>query len=58
MLLTQNFGVWQGVTLVFVGFIGGIFTGISGSGTDICSFAILSLLFRLVRFRFGGKMNG
>jgi hypothetical protein len=28
------------------GFIGGIFTAIAGSGVDICSFSILSLLFR------------
>jgi hypothetical protein len=42
----QNFRVWHALVLIFVGFIGGLFTGITGSGTDICSFAILSLLFR------------
>ena len=47
----QNFGVWQALVLVFVGFIGGIFTGVAGSGTDICSFAILSLLFRFILFQ-------
>jgi hypothetical protein len=44
----QNFGAWQAAVLILVGFIGGIFTAISGSGTDICSFAILSLLFRFL----------
>ena len=29
------------------GFLGGIFSGIAGSGIDICSFAILTLLFRV-----------
>jgi len=43
----QNFGVWQAVTLVAVGFIGGIFSAIAGSGVDICSFSVLSLLFRV-----------
>jgi hypothetical protein len=32
--------------LFMTGFIGGIFTAIAGSGVDICSTAILSLLFR------------
>ena len=42
----QNFGIWQALVLTLTGFIGGMFTGVTGSGTDICSFAILSLLFR------------
>ena len=42
----RNFGVWQSVILLFVGFLGGIFSAIAGSGVDICSFSILSLLFR------------
>merc|ERR1712154_634482 len=29
------------------GFLGGIFSGIAGSGIDICSFAVLTLLFRV-----------
>ena len=41
-----KFGVWQAVVLLFVGFLGGIFSAIAGSGVDICSFSILSLLFR------------
>jgi hypothetical protein len=40
------FGVWQAVVLTVTGFIGGIFTAMCGSGTDICSFSILCLLFR------------
>jgi hypothetical protein len=42
----QNFTVWKAVALVLTGFVGGIFTAIAGSGVDICSFSILSLLFR------------
>eukprot|EP00041_Stephanoeca_diplocostata_P011105 m.180335 g.180335 ORF g.180335 m.180335 type:complete len:463 (+) comp18413_c0_seq2:271-1659(+) len=38
---------WASSVLVATGFIGGIFTGISGSGIDICSFAVLTLLFRV-----------
>jgi hypothetical protein len=41
-----NFGVWQAIVLLCTGFLGGIFTAICGSGTDICSFSVLSLLFR------------
>ena len=29
------------------GFLGGIFSAVSGSGVDICSFSVLSLLFRV-----------
>jgi len=43
----QNFGTWQAVSLVLTGFLGGIFSGVTGSGVDICSFSILSLLFRI-----------
>mmetsp|Transcript_56109 Transcript_56109/g.93514 ORF Transcript_56109/g.93514 Transcript_56109/m.93514 type:complete len:447 (+) Transcript_56109:45-1385(+) len=38
---------WKAITLVLGGFIGGIFSGIAGSGIDICSFAMLTLLFRV-----------
>ena len=41
------FGIWQGVILSLTGFLGGIFSAITGSGVDICSFSILSLLFRV-----------
>ena len=41
------FGVWQAIVLIATGFLGGIFSAITGSGVDICSFSILSLLFRV-----------
>ena len=41
-----NFGLWQAMTLTITGFFGGIFSAITGSGVDICSFSMLSLLFR------------
>ena len=41
-----NFGIWQALVLALTGFFGGIFSAIAGSGVDICSFSILSLLFR------------
>ena len=40
------FTVWKAIPLVAAGFVGGIFTAIAGSGTDICSFSVLCLLFR------------
>jgi len=42
-----KFGVWQAVALLAVGFLGGIFSAVAGSGVDICSFSVLSLLFRV-----------
>jgi len=36
---------WKAAVLVVGGFIGGIFTSLGGSGLDICSFSILTLLF-------------
>jgi len=42
-----DFGAWQAVLLVCVGFLGGIFSAVAGSGVDICSFSVLSLLFRV-----------
>mmetsp|Transcript_25342 Transcript_25342/g.70891 ORF Transcript_25342/g.70891 Transcript_25342/m.70891 type:complete len:453 (+) Transcript_25342:253-1611(+) len=38
---------WKNWVLVIAGFIGGILTSLSGSGIDICAFAILTLLFRV-----------
>ena len=32
---------------MIIGFFGGIFSALSGSGVDICSFSILCLLFRI-----------
>ncbi len=42
--LTLN---WKACLLLFFGFLGGIFSAMSGSGIDICSFALLCLLFRV-----------
>lgn len=42
-----HFNKWHAMILVFTGFLGGIFTATCGSGTDICSFSVLSLLFRI-----------
>jgi uncharacterized membrane protein YfcA len=38
---------WKALTLLAFGILGGVFTGMSGSGIDICSFAVLTLLFRI-----------
>lgn len=38
---------WKAAILVLTGFLGGIFSAISGSGIDICSFAVLTLFFRI-----------
>eukprot|EP00092_Neocalanus_flemingeri_P103797 GFUD01132852.1.p1 GENE.GFUD01132852.1~~GFUD01132852.1.p1 ORF type:complete len:401 (-),score=117.87 GFUD01132852.1:168-1370(-) len=42
-----QFGAWKAAILLAVGFMGGIFSAIAGSGVDICSFSVLSLLFRV-----------
>jgi len=38
---------WKALVLVLGGFIGGLFSGFAANGIDICSFAILTLLFRV-----------
>jgi len=38
---------WKMCTLVAFGFLGGIFSAMSGSGIDICSFSVLTLMFRV-----------
>jgi len=38
---------WKALILLVAGFVGGIFTSIAGSGIDICSFSVLTLLFRV-----------
>jgi len=38
---------WKAVVLFCFGILGGIFSAISGSGLDICSFSCLTLLFRV-----------
>jgi len=42
-----EFKLWKAVVLLATGFVGGIFSAISGSGLDICSFSVLTLLFRV-----------
>ena len=42
-----NFNWWKIVVLVVAGVIGGIFTSFAGNGLDICSFMVLTLLFRI-----------
>lgn len=42
-----DFKLWKMIVLLLTGFIGGIFSAIAGSGVDICSFSILTLLFRV-----------
>jgi uncharacterized membrane protein YfcA len=38
---------WRAAVLQAFGFVGGVFSGMAGSGIDICSFACLTLLFRV-----------
>ncbi|CAM9652097.1 unnamed protein product, partial [Hapterophycus canaliculatus] len=38
---------WKACVLFSCGFVGGLFSAISGSGIDICTFSILTLLFRV-----------
>ncbi|CAD5225688.1 unnamed protein product [Bursaphelenchus xylophilus] len=42
-----NFKPWKAIALVAAGFFGGILSAFTGSGVDICSFSILTLLFRV-----------
>ncbi|KAI6242215.1 hypothetical protein M3Y99_00262700 [Aphelenchoides fujianensis] len=41
------FSWWKGVVLFGTGLIGGFLTALTGSGVDICSFCVLTLLFRV-----------
>lgn len=43
----QNVDMWTRTILFVVGFVGGIFTSIAGSGIDIMSFSVLTLMFRI-----------
>lgn len=36
---------WKAIVLFFTGFVGGICSAMGGSGLDICSFSVLTLLF-------------
>jgi len=38
---------WKRESLIGFGILGGVFSGMSGSGIDICSFSALTLLFRV-----------
>lgn len=42
-----DLGLWQKAELVFIGVIGGILSAILGNGIDICSFAFITLKYRL-----------
>jgi uncharacterized membrane protein YfcA len=49
-LQIQNFPgkcYWRALALISTGFIGGICSSVAGSGLDICTFATLTLLFRV-----------
>lgn len=44
----SKFGIsWRALVLLASGFVGGIFSSISGAGIDFCCFSILTLLFRV-----------
>ena len=42
-----DFNLWKALVLICVGFCGGIFSAFSGSGVDICTFSVITLLFRI-----------
>jgi uncharacterized membrane protein YfcA len=42
-----NMNWWKAVVLLFTGFAGGICSAFSGNGLDVCSFSVLTLLFRV-----------
>ena len=43
----SKFNLWRAGVLLLTGVVGGIFSSFAGSGVDICSFSILTLLFRV-----------
>ncbi len=43
-----NFRAWKAGVLLTTGLIGGLSTAFAGSGLDICSFSVLTLLFRVI----------
>ena len=45
--IIPEFNTWKAGVLLLTGFLGGIFSAVAGSGVDICSFSILTLLFRV-----------
>ncbi|KAL6726086.1 hypothetical protein Aduo_008093 [Ancylostoma duodenale] len=42
-----QFNFWKAAVLVLTGLVGGVFTAFAGSGVDICTFSIITLLFRV-----------
>ncbi|RMX45175.1 hypothetical protein pdam_00017485 [Pocillopora damicornis] len=42
-----EFKLWKLIVLLLTGFMGGGFSAIAGSGVDVCSFSVLTLLFRV-----------
>lgn len=42
-----RFNLWKGILLFATGLVGGWLTALTGSGVDICSFCVLTLLFRV-----------
>lgn len=44
---SEAYITWERLVLLSCGFLGGIFSSIGGSGIDICSFAVLTLVFRV-----------
>ncbi|CAB4022655.1 uncharacterized protein LOC110044725, partial [Paramuricea clavata] len=45
--IIPEFNTWKAGVLLLTGFIGGTFTAVAGTGVDICSFSILTILFRV-----------
>ncbi|KAK0396140.1 hypothetical protein QR680_001588 [Steinernema hermaphroditum] len=43
----QNFSPWKAAVLIATGFAGGVLDSMAGSGVDICTFSVVTLLFRL-----------
>ena len=43
----QGFNWWKALVLFSTGCVGGIFNGVVGNGLDICTFSVLTLLFRV-----------
>jgi len=43
----HDFKTWKAIVLLVTGLIGGFFTSFAGGGLDICSFSMLTLLFRV-----------
>ncbi|TMS35631.1 hypothetical protein L596_002991 [Steinernema carpocapsae] len=42
-----EFSLWKAVVLVATGFVGGVLNSMAGSGVDICTFSVITLLFRI-----------